>query len=86
MTTVLHDPVRSTAPSFCWSSGTIASLWGMVTLHRLDVQPEQVAEERLQLAVGTRNGTRTLFSPRCRNAALWIAGLRLCSIGSPMTP
>ena len=52
----------------------------------LDVQPEQLFEKGRQLAVGTRNGTITLFRPSFRNAALCTAGLRLCSIGSPITP
>ncbi len=52
----------------------------------LQVQPEQLLEKRLQLACGTMNGTITLFKPRSRKAALWTTGLKLCSIGSPMTP
>ncbi len=35
---------------------------------------------------GTGNGTYTRSMPNARNAALWIAGDRLCATGHPMTP
>ena len=40
----------------------------------------------LKSSRGTRKGTYTLFMPRCMKAALWISGLRLCPIGSAITP
>ena len=71
---MLQLPVRSTAPSFCCKSGTIASLWGIVTLHPLMSSQSSSLKKAGSSPLGTRNGTITLFRPSWRNAALWTAG------------
>ena len=52
MTTVLHEPVRSTAPSFCCKQRDERFLVRNRHAARLDLQPHQLAEEVFQLAVG----------------------------------
>ena len=64
----------------------MASLWGMVTLHPLMSSQSVSLKKAGSSPLGTMNGTITLLSPSCLNAALWTTGLKLCSIGSPRTP
>ena len=85
-TTVLHEPVRSTGFSFCFEQRDDVLLVGDRHAASLDVEPLQLVEERARLAGGDQERRMTLFRPSWRNAALWMAGLRLWPIGSPITP
>ena len=75
-----------TAPSASVSFLTTSSLCGIVTLRPRMPNAGASSMNRERSSRGTRIGMYTLLKLPCRKATLWTSGLRLCPIGSAITP